>query len=115
MGAARLQVPAGVALHPSFVYEIVFHALAFVVLWRWLRHDRLPAGETLTVYVGAYAVFRLLVEFVRGNEVVWHGLTRPQLVLLATLPVLLLRLTVVLRRRESAMTSPARIPQLEAR
>ncbi|GAA1744225.1 MAG TPA: prolipoprotein diacylglyceryl transferase [Tetrasphaera sp.] len=113
--AARLQVPAGVALHPSFVYEIVFHALAFVVLWRWLRHDRLPAGETLTVYVGAYAVFRLLVEFVRGNEVVWHGLTRPQLVLLATLPVLLLRLTVVLRRRESAMTSPARIPQLEAR
>ena len=32
-------------------------------------------------YVAAYGVFRFLVEFVRGNEVVWEGLTRPQLFL----------------------------------
>lgn len=113
--AARLHVPAGVALHPSFVYEILFHVLAFAVLWAWLRHDRLPAGETLTVYIGTYAVFRLLVEFVRGNEVVWHGLTRPQLVLLATLPVFGIRLSAVLRRRAGTASPPARIPQLEVR
>src|SRR3954447_17491875 len=35
--AARLGAPAGVPLHPSFLYEIVFHLVAFCVLWFWLR------------------------------------------------------------------------------
>ena len=97
--AERLGVSAGLRLHPSFAYEIVFHVVAFVVLWRWLRHRPLPPGATFVCYVAAYGVFRFLVEFVRGNEVVWHGLTRPQLFLVATVPLLLLRLVVVLRRR----------------
>jgi phosphatidylglycerol---prolipoprotein diacylglyceryl transferase len=33
--AALLGGPAGVGLHPSFVYEIVFQAAAFAVLWRY--------------------------------------------------------------------------------
>ena len=48
-------------------------------------------GETLTFYLAGYGVFRFLVEFVRGNEVVWAGLTRPQLFLLLTVPPLLAR------------------------
>jgi len=86
--AARVGAPqwAGVPLHPSFVYEIAFHAVAFVALWWWLRHRPIAPGETLTVYVAAYALFRFGVEFVRGNEVAWQGLTRPQLVLAVTLP-----------------------------
>ena len=40
------------------------------------------------LYVAAYAVIRFLVEFVRGNEVVWEGLTRPQLFLALTIPLL---------------------------
>lgn len=100
--AAYVGAPAGVALHPSFVYEIVFHLLAFVVLWTWLRHRDLPPGETFVRYVAAYAVFRFLVEFVRGNEVAWAGLTRPQLVLLATLPLVCARLVLSARRRRVA-------------
>ena len=42
--------------------------------------------------MGAYAIFRFFVEFVRGNEVVWLGLTRPQLFLLVTIPVVLARI-----------------------
>ncbi|MBL5974074.1 MAG: diacylglyceryl transferase [Candidatus Leucobacter sulfamidivorax] len=90
--AARLGSPAGVGLHPSFVYEIVFHAIAFALLWFWLRHLGLGAGETLTLYIGAYALFRFFVEFVRGNEVAWMGLTRPQLFLLATIPLFAARI-----------------------
>lgn len=90
--AARTGAPAGVPLHPSFVYEIAFHLLAFAVLWFWLRHRPLAAGESLTLYIAAYGVFRLLIEFVRGNEVAWLGLTRPQLFLLVTLPLLLGRI-----------------------
>lgn len=96
--ADRFGVPAGVGLHPSFAYEIAFHLLAFVVLWGWLRHRDLPPGTTFVWYVAAYGTFRFLVEFVRGNEVVWAGLTRPQLFLLATVPLLLARIAWQWRR-----------------
>jgi len=43
------------------------------------------------LYFAGYGIFRFLVEFVRGNEVVWEGLTRPQLFLLATVPLILAR------------------------
>jgi len=94
--AALVHAPVNVPLHPSFLYEIVFHAVALVLLWR-LR-DRLaqPAG-LLTLYLAAYAVFRFIVEFVRGNEVAWAGLSRPQLFLLVVLPLLLWRALKVLR------------------
>jgi phosphatidylglycerol---prolipoprotein diacylglyceryl transferase len=96
--AARLHAPAGVPLHPSFVYEIAFHLAAFALLWFWLRHRPLPPGETLTLYLAGYGIFRFLVELVRGNEVAWAGLTRPQLFLLVTVPLLLARVTWQARR-----------------
>ncbi len=96
--AARLDGPAGLALHPSFVYEIAFHLVAFAVLWGWLRHQPIAPGESLTLYLAAYGIFRFLVEFVRGNEVVFAGLTRPQLFLAVTVPVLLVRVAYQFRR-----------------
>lgn len=96
--AARTGAPAAVGLHPSFVYEIVFHLVAFGVLWLWLRHRSLPPGESFVWYVAAYGVFRFLVEFVRGNDVAWEGLTRPQLFLLATVPLVLARIVFQVRR-----------------
>lgn len=78
---------AGVRLHPSFIYEILFHAAMFALLW-WLR-DRLKVnGELLKIYLLGYAVFRFGVEFVRGNEVVWQGLTRSQLFLIPSTALL---------------------------
>jgi prolipoprotein diacylglyceryltransferase len=90
--ADRFGLAAGVPLHPSFAYEIAFHLAAFAVLWWWLRHADLPPGTTFVWYVAAYGIFRFLVEFVRGNEVAWAGLTRPQLFLLATVPIVLARI-----------------------
>lgn len=90
--AERLGAPAGVPLHPSFAYEIAFHLVAFAVLWFWVRRRDVPPGESFVWYVAAYGTFRFLVEFVRGNEVVDLGLTRPQLFLAATIPLVLLRI-----------------------
>ncbi len=101
--AMRLSGVAGVPLHPSFAYEIVFHALAFVVLWQVLRHRLQAPGETLVVYLAAYGVFRFLVEFTRGDEVAWAGLDRSQLFLLATVPVLLARVAWQWRRGAYAL------------
>jgi len=107
--AALVHAPADIPLHPSFLYEIAFHALALVLLWRFRDHLAKPAG-LFTLYLGAYATFRFLVEFVRGNEVAWAGLTRPQLVLLVLLPLLLWRVLTVLRPstiKTSHPTDPA--------
>jgi prolipoprotein diacylglyceryltransferase len=84
--AAAMHVPAGVALHPSFAYEILFHLAAFAALLA-LRGRITTPGRLFTIYLAAYATFRFGVEFVRGNEVVWAGLTRSQLFLLALLPL----------------------------
>lgn len=92
--ATALGGVAGVPLHPSLVYESVFHAVAFLVLWRYRDRLARPA-ESFVLYITAYATFRFLVEFVRGNEIVWAAggltLTRPQIFLLLTLPLLLAR------------------------
>jgi phosphatidylglycerol:prolipoprotein diacylglycerol transferase len=101
--AARLGAPAGVGLHPSFAYEIVFHLAAFAVLWSWVRRRDVPPGESFVWYVAAYGTFRFLVEFVRGNDVVDLGLTRPQLFLAVTIPFVLLR--IALRWRSGAYRS----------
>jgi prolipoprotein diacylglyceryltransferase len=82
---------AGVPLHPSFAYEIVFHLAALAVLLRLRERVTLP-DALFTGYLAGYAIFRFLVEFVRGNEVVAAGLTRPQLFLLAGSPLLAWRM-----------------------
>lgn len=104
--AERTSSVAGVPLHPSFVYEIAFHAAAFAVLWLWLRHRDNPPGETFVWYVAAYGVFRFLVETVRGNEVAWMGLTRPQLFLAVTVPLVLARIVWRWRSGAYAPTRP---------
>jgi phosphatidylglycerol---prolipoprotein diacylglyceryl transferase len=85
--AAIPNAVAGVPLHPSFAYEIIFHLAAFAAVL-WLRDRLTEPGELFKLYLVGYATFRFAVEFVRGNEVVFAGLTRPQLFLLACLPLL---------------------------
>ena len=98
--AAAWGVPEGARLHPSFVYEIAFHLLALAALWYWRDHLEDPA-DLFTLYIAGYAVFRFLVEFVRGNEVVWFDLTRPQIFLAVTLPLLIWRSVHIVRSQPS--------------
>lgn len=71
----------GVPRHPSFLYEIAFQLGAFLLLW-WARPRVLVRGDLFKIYLLLYALFRFGVEFVRGNDVVWSGLTRAQLFLI---------------------------------
>ena len=109
--AARARIPdcegcvAGVAMHPSFLYEIAFHAAMFAALL-WLRSRLASNGsDLLKVYLLSYAVFRFFVEFVRGNDVWYAGLTRSQTFLIPTTALLV---GYFLRRRDrSTMPAPA--------
>jgi phosphatidylglycerol---prolipoprotein diacylglyceryl transferase len=105
---------SGARMHPSFLYEIIFHAGMFAYLW-WLRGRVALRGELLKRYLLAYALFRFAVEFVRGNEVVWQGLTRSQLFLIPSTLLLLWYYYRQWRRRSYRVPefalSPARAPQ----
>ncbi len=107
--AARIpDAPAGVPLHPSFAYEIAFHLAALAALV--LARDRITRPDALfTAYLAGYAVFRFAVEFVRGNEVVAAGLTRPQVFLLACAPLLAWR-TIAGARRQRRAARPQEVP-----
>lgn len=110
--AALLGGPSGVGLHPSFLYEIAFQLVAFA--WLWRMRDRLPrSGDLFICYVAGYAVFRFGVEFVRANEEVWFGLTRPQWFLLATFPLLAWRVRRIWRTpTDAGPTMTAQPPEL---
>ena len=113
--AAAARIPncpaycATAAMHPSFAYEIAFHALMFVALWRWLRPRVRAEGDLFKIYLLCYAVFRFFVEFVRGNEVVWQGLTRSQLFLIPS-TLLLLWYFAGSRTRDRGPVAPAGQP-----
>jgi prolipoprotein diacylglyceryltransferase len=92
----------GVPLHPSFVYEIPFHFAMAAVLFR-LRARGAFRSDLFKLYLLLYAPFRFLLEFVRGNPVVWHGLTRSQLFLIPSM----LLLTVSFLRRRRPVTFPS--------
>ena len=94
-GAWGITAWDGVPRHPSFAYEIAFQLAAFVVLLR-LRGK----ADLFSVYLVSYAIFRLVVEVVRGNEVAFAGLTRPQLFLLALAPLALWRYVLRIRRKK---------------
>jgi phosphatidylglycerol---prolipoprotein diacylglyceryl transferase len=68
-------------MHPTMIYEIIFHLLALFVILRW-RHLVPVRGETLKLYLITSALFRFFVEFIRGNTVQLWGLTGPQIVLI---------------------------------
>jgi phosphatidylglycerol---prolipoprotein diacylglyceryl transferase len=93
-------------MHPSMLYEIGFHSLAFGLIAT--RGPMLPIrGDTLKAYLLAYGVFRFGVEFVRGNEVQALGLTGPQLVLVPLIGLLIAHFVRQLRSRAYRLPAPA--------
>jgi phosphatidylglycerol:prolipoprotein diacylglycerol transferase len=60
-------VPLGIRLHPTQLYESLATFLIFaLLLWRFprKRYD----GEVFLTYAGLYAVARFFLEFLRGDE-----------------------------------------------
>jgi prolipoprotein diacylglyceryltransferase len=93
-------------MHPSFLYESLFLALLAWWLFRVSRGRTLPApwmreGDLFKLFLAVYAVFRFLVEFVRGNPVMALGMSGSQLMVLVAL--ILLGLHFVRRRRQWAI------------
>lgn len=78
----------GGLMHPSMLYEIVFHLAALAAILAF-RERVVVQGEVLKLYLLASAVFRFGVEFVRGNTPQIAGLSGPQVVLIPLTALLL--------------------------
>lgn len=95
----------GGPMHPSMLYEIGFHLAAFALIVT--RGPLLPVrGDTLKAYLLVYGLFRFGIEFVRGNEVQWVGLTGPQLVLIPLVGLLVIHFVRQLRSGVYRMPQP---------
>lgn len=82
--------PHGVALFPTQLFEAVFDFALAAVLWRLGRRDCRLRDSLVPIYVVAYAVFRFLLEFLRGDPErgILGGLSTSQWISIAALIVL---------------------------
>ena len=83
-------------MHPSMLYEIGFNLAAIALIVRFRRRV-VVQGDVLKTYLLAAALFRFLVEFVRGNPPQALGLTGPQWVLLPLTALLVIHFARELR------------------
>jgi prolipoprotein diacylglyceryltransferase len=95
----------GVPLHPSFLYEIGFLLLLLLGVYR-LRGRLAVEGDLFKLFLLSYGLFRFLVEFVRGNEVLLLGLTGTQVFLIVSLPLLIGYFGSQIRRGVYRQTRP---------
>ena len=97
----RIWLERGCATHGLVrtMYDESPEILTYLEQWTapTKRHEPDVRGNFKPV-PAAYGVFRFLVELVRGNDVAWAGLTRPQLFLLVTVPLVLARIVWQARR-----------------
>ena len=98
------QCLTGQPMHPSFLYEIAFMAIAFALLW-WGRDRLAVEGMSFKLFLLGYGIFRFGAEFVRGNPEMAFGLSGSQIFLLLTVPLLIIHvLRLTARERSIAMS-----------
>jgi len=71
-----------VRVHPAPVYETVLYLGVFAILWS-MRKTYHPVGRLMYWYLFLAGAARFLVEFVRINPRVFHGLSEAQLIAIA--------------------------------
>lgn len=97
----------GGPMHPTMLYEILFNAVAAVLLWRWRSRVPVP-GDALKLYLLGAAGFRFLVEFIRTSPRQALDLTAPQWVLIPMLGLLVLHFARQARRGAWRVPLPPR-------
>lgn len=70
--------------HPTQAYEIVFDVMLVLYLV-WRKRQGVQAGELFKVLLNSYLSFRLVLEFIRVEPVMWWGLTGFQWLCLVSL------------------------------
>ena len=98
-GEFGTQVPAGVPVHPTQLYEAGAELFLGLLLSWWLLTRRRFIGQITLAYLSAYALVRFAIEFVRADHRGSLGpLSTSQLVAVLILAVTVPALVVAWRR-----------------
>ena len=97
----------GVRVHPAPVYETILYLGVFTILWS-MRKTSHPAGRLIYWYLVLAGCARFLVEFVRVNPRVFHGLSEAQLIAFAMMVIGGVALILHARKRSGRERSAAR-------
>jgi phosphatidylglycerol:prolipoprotein diacylglycerol transferase len=91
---ASSNLPEGVGLHPSVVYEFIWDMIVFGIVLKIGKRFK-PDGALFAIYFALYAFGRLFIDFTRDGTPFLLGLHQAQVmslaVLLITLPWLLFK------------------------
>jgi len=92
--AATPNVPLGVPLHPTQLYEAGAEAVILCLLLALERRGRDFAGRTFWTYMLLYGVSRFAIEFYRGDSrgMVFDAISTSQFVSMIVIPVALVML-----------------------
>jgi phosphatidylglycerol:prolipoprotein diacylglycerol transferase len=86
--------------HPTFLYESLWNAGTFLVLYLLLRRrlDRAP-GALFLAYIGLYSLGRFWIEGLRTDSLMLGSLRVAQLVSVVAVAVAAIGIPILLRRR----------------
>jgi phosphatidylglycerol---prolipoprotein diacylglyceryl transferase len=93
-----VDVPIGIRLHPTQLYESAATLLIFLFL-TWLRPRRAYPGQIVLIYILLYAAARFVIEFYRGDWRGWVGPLSTSQFIAVALAIVSLALMIVPRKR----------------
>ncbi len=96
--------PLGAVVHPVALYDTLLVSILFVILVLYLRKPR-PAGTAAAIFALYYSIDRLFLDFLRTDRTRLFGLTGTQL---ASIAVIIVVGTWLVRRRRNGLTAPHR-------
>jgi phosphatidylglycerol:prolipoprotein diacylglycerol transferase len=69
----------GIARHPTAIYEIIFLLILWIVFARMKKHIKLKNGDLFKGFMIGYALWRLVVEFIKPVASLAFGLSAIQI------------------------------------
>ncbi|QPC84915.1 prolipoprotein diacylglyceryl transferase [Phototrophicus methaneseepsis] len=111
--ASLVEYPADTLFHPIFLYEAIWSAIAFVVLYiLYTRYkNRFLNGDLFLIYVMQYSVIRFLLEFLRIEVAYIPGTTINSSQAMTVVTFLLALGVYIWRGRGGRRAAAAEVPQ----
>jgi len=89
--------PLGIPVHPTQIYEIIYNLILFGVLFI-LRGRFKPDGSLFLIYLGLYALWRVIIGFLRSGMPFLFGLHEAQIIGIIVLAIVVPLLAYRTRR-----------------
>ena len=89
----------GVPTHPYPVYEMIWNAMVLIVVLRLGRHFK-KDGLVFLSYLSLYSVGRIILTFVRQENIILGGLQQAQMIALLTIAASVALMVYISRKKQ---------------